>query len=93
MPPTESLWATAVVAQSQRGGANHDRVGCKLLIYADWRTLGAVAVKDVTLVLIGGLFLCGGISIVVSPKRSLESNYAWDRLWTLLGSSTRNLVQ
>jgi hypothetical protein len=41
-----------------------------------------VHADEVMLVLVGALSLAYGIRIVVSPRKALESNYAWDRRWT-----------
>lgn len=38
--------------------------------------------NEVLAVLIGAFFVCGGTWYVVSPRKALESNYAWDRRWT-----------
>jgi hypothetical protein len=81
LQPT-SPWATVVVAQSQRGRANRDR-GREQSPETDRLTYARpVDVDDVMLVLTGALALSIGIRIVVSPRKSLESNYAGDRRWT-----------
>lgn len=37
--------------------------------------------NEVLAVLIGAFFVCGGTWYVASPRKALESSYAWDRRW------------
>jgi hypothetical protein len=39
-------------------------------------------VESVMLVVIGTFFVLGGAWSAISPRKALESNYAWDRRWT-----------
>ena len=39
-------------------------------------------VESVMLVLVGLFFVVGGAWSAGSPRKALESNYAWDRRWT-----------
>jgi hypothetical protein len=39
------------------------------------------------LVLLGTFFVVNGASSAISPRKALESNYAWDRRWTRVFTS------
>jgi hypothetical protein len=38
--------------------------------------------ESVVLFLLGAFFVVGGLWSAISPRKALESNYAWDRRWT-----------